>query len=129
MNAKIKLLSIGNKKLKTENVKSWNNLMERYAPGLYENFYAVGEKEAIKQVIQLQPEITMLSDNMKDALGLLIKIKQINPAGVVFVVLGMVDDEQRIMTEFKAHGAYKCYTPPLSMDTLIHDMYVALNIE
>ena len=126
---KIKLLSIGNKKLKLSDKKNWEALLERYVPDLYENFYAVGEKEAIKQVTELQPEIVMLSNDMKDTLELLKNIKQIHPTGAIFVVLGMVDDEQETIDEFKAHGAYKCYTAPLSMDTLTHDMYVALNLE
>lgn len=114
--------------MKSEDERNWNDLVERYAPNLYENYYAVGEKEAMRQVTELQPEIVMLSNGMKDALGLLVKIKEINPAGAVFVVLGIVDDEEEVMDRFKAAGAYKCYTSPLSMDTLIHDMYVSLNI-
>ncbi|MDF2538687.1 MAG: hypothetical protein K0S76_1708 [Herbinix sp.] len=129
MKARIKLLSIGNKKLKSEHVKNWNNLIERYAPDMYDIIYAIGEEEAIKQVVQLRPEIIMLPDKMKDTLGLLIKIKRIHPTAAVFITLGMVEDEQEAIDEFKAHGAYKCYTVPLVMDTLIHDMYVALNME
>lgn len=115
--------------MKSEEVKNWNRLMEIYAPEMYEMIYAVGEKQALIQVEQLQPEIIMLPDNMKDALGLLIRIKQIHPKEVVFVMVGTVEDEQEVFDEFKAHGAYKCYTSPLSMDTLTHDMYVALNME
>lgn len=126
---KIKLLSIGNKKIKKAEKKNWEALLERYAPDLYENFYAVGEKEAIMQVEKLQPEIVILSGDMKDSFGLLKNIKQIQPTGAIFVMLGMLDDEQETMDEFKAYGAYKCYIAPVSMDTLTHDMYVALNLE
>lgn len=126
---KIKLLSIGNKKLKPVDKDNWEKLIERYAPDLYEYSYAIGDKEAIKQVADLKPEIIMITNDMKDSLGLVEKIKQINPAGAVFVVLGFVDDEQEASDAFKERGAYKCYSAPLSVDTLTHDMYVALNLE
>lgn len=126
---KIKLLSIGNKKLKPVDKANWEKLIERYAPDLYEYSYAIGDKEAIKQVTNLKPEIIMVTNDMKDSLGLVEKIKEINPAGAVFVVLGLVDDEQEASDAFKERGAYKCYSVPLSLDTLTHDMYVALNLE
>lgn len=126
---KIKLLSIGNKKLKPVDKDNWEKLIERYAPDLYEYSYAIGDKEAIKQVTNLKPEIIMITNDMKDSLGLVEKIKEINPAGAVFVVLGFVDDEQETSNAFKERGAYKCYPTPLSVDSLTHDMYVALNLE
>ena len=126
---KIKLLSIGNKKLKPAEKANWEKLLERYAPDLYEYSYAIGDKDAIKQVTNLKPEIIMVTNDMKDSLGLVEKIKEINPTGAVFVVLGMVDDEQEAMDAFRERGAYKCYSVPLSLDTLTHDMYVALNLE
>lgn len=130
MNVKKKILTIENKNHKAKDYENWNNLMEEYAPGLYETYHVVGEKETIEQVKQLQPEIIMLSNKIKGALELLSKIKKIYPAGAVFVVLAdAVDDEQAAMDEFKARGAYKCYSNPLSVDTLVHDMYVALNME
>jgi DNA-binding NarL/FixJ family response regulator len=129
MKERIKFLSIGNKKLKSEEAKNWSKLIERYAPDMYDIINVAGEEEAINQVVQLRPEIIMISTKMKNALGLLIKIKQIHPTAVVFIMLGMVDDEQEAIDEFKVHGAYKCYTVPLVMDTLVHDMYVALNME
>lgn len=126
---KIKLLSIGNKKLKPVDKVNWEKLIERYAPDLYEYSYAIGEKDAIKQVINLKPEIIMVTSDMKNSLGLVEKIKEINPVGAVFVVLSLVDDEQEASDAFKERGAYKCYSAPLSLDTLTHDMYVALNLE
>lgn len=126
---KIKLLSVGNKKMKPIDKASWEKLIDRYAPDLYENFYAVGDRDAIQHVNDLKPEIILLSDDVKDSLGLVEKIKELVPGSVILVVLGTVDDEQEAMEEFKERGAYKCYPVPLSMDTLTHDMYVALNLE
>lgn len=126
---KIKLLSVGNKKMKVSEMELWEDLVDRYAPDLYENYYAVGEKEALKKETELKPEITLVANVMKNTLELVKALKHSNPEGVILVVLGMVDDEQETMKAFQAQGAYKCYSVPLSVDTLIHDMYVALNLE
>lgn len=126
---KIKLLSVGNKKMKTSEKQSWEALVDRYAPELYQNFYAVDEKEALKIAKEIKPEIIIVANIMKNTLELVKILKQVNPDGVILVVLGMVEDEQEATEAFKAQGAYKCYPAPLSMDTLIHDMYVALNLE
>lgn len=126
---KIKLLSIGNKKIKSADKASWERLIDRYAPELYENFYAVGDEQAIQYIEDLKPEIILLPDDMKDSFSLVEKIKELAPSSVILVVLGTVDDEQEAMEEFGKRGAYKCYPVPLSMDTLTHDMYVALNLE
>lgn len=126
---KIKLLSIGNKKIKSADKASWERLIDRYAPELYENFYAVGDEQAIQYIEDLKPEIILLPDDMKDSFGLVEKIKELAPSSVILVVLGTVDDEQEAMEEFGKRGVYKCYPVPLSMDTLTHDMYVALNLE
>lgn len=130
MNTKKKILSVENKKHKANDYENWNNLIEEYAPGLYENYHVAGEKEILEQITKLRPEIIMMSNKTKGVLELLSKIKQIHPEGAVFVVLAdEEDDEQAAMDEFKARGAYKCYSNPLSVDTLVHDMYVALNME
>lgn len=129
MTERIKILSIGKKKMKPEEAKNWKRLIERYAPDTYDTIDAGGEEEGIKQIVALRPEIILLNDNVKDALGLLKKIKQIHSSAAVFVLLNMSDDEQEAIDEYMASGAYKCCLPPLIMDTLIHDMYVALNLE
>ena len=132
MKDKIKCLSMGYQKPKLDNIKSWEGAVERYAPDMYEFFYSTGEKETISQINKLQPEIIMMNPSnhkLLDSLGLLIKIKQLHPTAAVFVNLNIVDDEQEVVEEFMARGAYKCYLPPFFFDTLIHDMYVALNLE
>lgn len=129
MEKKIKLLFIANKKMKKDDEKNTRNLFEEYAPGLYDIFTSVGAKESIEQVLLLYPEIIVLNDNVKQAQSLLKKIKQIHPNANVFVFIGMVEDEQKTIDEYIACGAYKCYMPPIVMDSLVHDMYVALNLE
>ena len=134
MNIKIRLLSIGKKKAKKENLKNWERTVERYAPDMYELLYGAGEKDALEQVNKLQPKIVLilpsvLNNDLKDGLELVRKIKGINSDIAVFVNLGMVDDEQEAIDNFIECGAYKCYVMPVSMDALFHDMYVALNLE
>lgn len=126
---KIKLLSIGKKKMKKDEMRNWEKLLEIYAPNLYENYYAAGEKESLKQIAELRPSISIIANDMKDTVEFVKQAKKIHPSGVVLVVLGMVDDEQVEIEKFISAGAYKCYSIPLSMDTMVHDMYVALNLE
>lgn len=134
MNEKIKLMSIGRKRIKKGNSGDWENTVERYAPGMYESLYCAGEKESIKKVKELHPEIVLilpsiLQGNLVKGIKLTKEIKQVHPQTTVFVVCGVVDDEQEAYEAFVASGAYKCYFSPVSMDSLFHDMYVALNIE
>ena len=134
MKEKIKLLSVGKKKAKTENLKSWERTVERYAPDMYELIYSAGEKDTLKKVDEFRPEIVLilpsiLQNNLTDGLRLLKELKQLHSMAAVFVNLGMVDDEQETIEAFMGCGAYKCYTVPLVMDSLFHDMYVALNLE
>lgn len=124
---------MGYQKPKLDNIKSWEGAVERYAPDMYEFFHSTGEEETITQINKHQPEIIIIHPSNKhkpsDSLGLLIKIKQLHPTAAVFVYLNIVDNEQEVVDEFMARGAYKCYLPPYFIDTLIHDMYVALNLE
>jgi DNA-binding NarL/FixJ family response regulator len=129
MKEKIKFLLISDKKLKPEGIKHWKDHVERYAPDMYDTINAIGNEEGIKQVDKLRPEIIMLMGSFKDTLGLIKKIKQLHPPAAVFIFQEMVDDEQETIDEYIACGAYKCYFPPLAFDTLIHDMYVSLNLE
>lgn len=126
---KLKILSIGGKKMKKDEKKNWEKLVEIYAPDLYDNYYATGEKESLKEIVLLNPEVMIVANDMKDTIGFVKKAKEVHPEGVILVILGMVDDEQLEIERFCAAGAYKCYPIPLSIDTLIHDMYVAMNLE
>lgn len=134
MERKIKLLSIGKKKAKAEHSNNWAKTVERYAPDMYELFYAADEKDAFKKVVELRPEIililpSVLQSDLEDGLRLLKEIKQLHHSAAVFINLGMVDDEQEAFDAYKTCGAYKCYSAPVSMDAMFHDMYVALNLE
>lgn len=131
---KIKLLSVGKKRAKQDNLRNWEKTVNSYAPEMYELFYTAGESDTLYLINNLHPEIVLLlpslfKKNCMDGILLVEKIKKIDNDIKVFVNLGLVDEEQEAIEAYILKGAYKCYTPPLIMDTLFHDMYVALNLE
>ena len=132
MKEKIKVLFTHSKKQKQKtSKKKLEDLIEREAPDMYEFICGYGEEEIIKQVDKFRPEIIFISpDKLMDALGLLKKIKQLHPPAAVFIILtNIVDDEQETIDEYMVAGAYKCFSSTMVLETLIHDMYVALNLE
>lgn len=134
MKDRIKLMSIGKKKAKVDNLKNWAKTVERYAPDMYDLFYGAGEKDSLKKVDELHPEIVLLlapaeDGKLEDGLRYVKEIKKLSSQTMIFVVFGMLDDEQEVFDEYIGCGAYKCYSSPASMDALFHDMYVALNLE
>ena len=131
---KIKLMSIGKKKPKAENLNSWSKTVERYAPDLYDLFYGAGEKDSFKKVAELQPEIVLLlyvaeDGNLEYRMQLVKEIKQLSPKTMIFVTFDVLDAQEDVFDEYIGCGAMKCYTSPVSMEALFHDMYVALNME
>ena len=75
MQEKIKILSIGSlkTKMKAEDVKNWRDILDRYAPDMYEPINVLGEEDGIKQLINLRPEIVMLSNKIQNVEELLKK--------------------------------------------------------
>lgn len=137
MKEKVKVLTINTKKKRRKsNISngSGTNLgdfIEEYAPGMY-SFSEVYASDARKEVEALRPEIIwIVQDASMDSSELIKEIKSIHPAAAIFVMLfGVIDDEQDVMNTYSALGVYKCYfLPPMVLDTLAHDMYVALNLE
>lgn len=126
---KIKLMSVVRKRVKEKNESAWLKTVETFAPGMYDSFNGIGEKDSLKKAEELQPEIVLLFADVKNALRLMGEIKQRSPRTMIFVLFGVLDEEEEVFDEWLAHGAYKCYTEPVSMNALFHDMYVALNRE
>lgn len=126
---KIKLMSVVRKRVKEKNESAWLKTVETFAPGMYAPFNGIGGKDSLKKAEELQPEIVLLFADVKNALRLMGEIKQRSPRTMIFVLFGVLDDEEEVFDEWLAHGAYKCYTEPVSMNALFHDMYVALNRE
>ena len=134
MKEKIKVLFAVDKKAKKSILKgapTLANIIEGEVPDTYEFIFGFGEEDSIKQVDKLRPEIIFIGQNKSiDALGLLKKVKQLHPLAVVFIILpNILDDEQETIDEYMAAGAYKCFFSTIVHETLLHDMYVALNLE
>lgn len=132
MDNKIKVMIVEHKKKRIKKgIMPLERIIEESVPNFYEFIYTYGEKETLNEVQKLQPEIVYLGHQKHmDSLSLLEKIKEINEHIEVFVFLPTVENEQDVFDEYMLAGAYKCYlTPPLIIDSLIHDMYVALNVE
>lgn len=133
MEEKIKVLLTRKKTLARRKKSSSNieEIIEKMVPERYEFLYGTGEKDILLQAERFRPEIVFIvPDARADGLSLLKKIKQTLPYTAVFVfLLTLLDDEQETIDEYMAAGAYKCFLPPLVINTLIHDMYVCLHLE
>ena len=133
MKEKIKVLFTVEKKAEKKIRKgapTLADLIEKEVPDMYEFIFGYGEEDTIRQVDKFRPEIIFLTRGKSmDALGLLKKVKQLHPPAVVFILLSMVDDEQETIDAYMAAGAYKCFFSQFDSGILIHDMYVALNLE
>lgn len=58
------------------------------------------------------------------------KTKERCPQSVLFTLLpDDAKDQQEMTLRLKEAGVYKCYYTTLVVNTLVHDMYVALNME
>jgi DNA-binding NarL/FixJ family response regulator len=134
MKEKIKVLFTNSQKLaKKRKGISLGDMIERETPEMYEFYYAFGEEDIMKQVSKFKHEIVFISQidkKIDDSIGLLKKIKQLHPRIVVFAILpNTVDDEQETIDRYISCGTYKCLSETIILETLVHDMYVALNLE
>lgn len=129
---KIKVLFVLSKKLKRiKRNKLLGDIIEAEAPDMYDFLYIYGEEETMKVVDEFRPEILFLShvDGGKSEV-LLKRIKQVCPTVQVFVILSnTLNDEQETIEKYMAAGAYKCFFSTMNIETVIHDMYVSLNLE
>ena len=134
MKEKIKVLITRKKKWITKRAKQSSNIeyiIEKMAPGVYEFIDGVGEENIIMQVEKCSPEIIFIVPYAQmDGLNLLRQIKRLQPTANVFVfLLNIIDNEEETIDQYMSLGAYKCFLPPLNINTLVHDMYVSLNLE
>ncbi len=132
MKKKAKVLFMLSKRAK-RNTKSrrLGDVIEVEAPDMYDFLYSYGEEETIKFVDEFNPEILFLNHVDKgNSLEVLKKIKQAHPTVQVFVILSnILSDEQEAIERYMTAGAYKCLFSTMNIETLIHDMYVSLNLE
>lgn len=89
------------------------------------------KENIIGKLEQFQPQIIYIGQSKAfDILELVTRIKELFPEMVVIVNLSdNVSDQQELIVKLKEAGVYKCYYSTLIVETLIHDMFVALNME
>jgi CheY-like chemotaxis protein len=132
MEEKIKVLFIRAKKLKS---KGTNNTIEYFIdqeePDMYEYASVYSWENVLEEVGKHKPKIIFMNQNdSMDTLQTLKTLKQLYPSVVIFVFLSdKNDNEQEVVDNYLAAGAYKCFFSTFSINTLVHDMYVSLNLE
>ncbi|MCD8006524.1 MAG: hypothetical protein LUF29_06050 [Oscillospiraceae bacterium] len=127
---KIKILFIQEKKVKKGAI-SLSDLIENEVPDTYEFEHVNAKEDIISKVAEFSPQIVFISNSKAyDIFELVQRIKGLDSE---IVILAMVftdfDSEREMMDRLTDLGAYKCYTSQLSVDSLIHDMFVSLNME
>ena len=129
---KIKVLLAHTKKVrKNAKVKTIGDIIEMVAPDAYDFYYVHDRSTLLRTVDELRPEIVFLPNQKHfNALELVKEIKSLYPSTAIFVMLsGMEEYEQKTIEDYRAAGAYKCCLATLAIEGLVHDMYVALNLE
>lgn len=128
---KIKVLFIQEKKIKKGKTITLGDLIENEVPDTYEMDYVSAKENILDKVKVFNPQIVFIGySKAYDIFDLIKKIKEFN-FKLVFLATIVTDaeNEHKVMAELKELGVYKCYTTELSLDSLIHDMFVSLNME
>lgn len=129
---RIKLLFIQDKKIKNrEKVVTLGDIIDKEVPDTYDMDYITFKENVIEKVEQFQPQIIFVCQSKTfDVLGLIRRLKEISPNVVIFAsVTDNVKHQQEMMKKLIEAGAYKCYYSAIIVETLVHDMFVALNME
>ena len=130
---RIKVLSVITEKRRYKACKiTINDIIEKECPNTYEFKVVFKGQNIIEQINQYRPKIVFLPhDGLIDTLGLLKQIQRLQYSTVVFILLSdrILEDEQITIDTFIDAGAYKCVFPTFSINSLVHDMYVSLNLE
>ena len=126
MKRKIKLLTITTDKRELRQIQ---DLHDKYVPDTYLCFKVRKVKEAIKTILEINPDIIVIEllNSKIDGIALLEAIKNTDSQAKIFIY--SYDDDPDTIDEYKAKGAYKYYIIPLLIDTYFHDLYVAMNLE
>ncbi len=128
---KIRVLFIQEKKIKKGKMITLGDLIENEVPDTYQVDYVSAKENILDKVKTFEPKIIFIAQSAAyDIFSLIKKIKEIEPEVVVLVNLTTaVETEQKTIDELKELGVYKCYSSVLSVDSLVHDMFVSLNME
>lgn len=128
---KIRVLFIQEKKIKKGKMITLGDLIENEVPDTYQVDYVSAKENILDKAKKFEPKIIFIAQSTAyDIFRLIKELREIDPEVVVLVNLTTaVETEQKMIDELKALGAYKCYSSVLSVDSLVHDMFVALNME
>lgn len=129
---KIKLLFIQKKKVKKkENVLLLGDVIENEAPDTYEIDYISIKEDVIGKIDQFQPQIIFIGQSKGfDILELVKRIKELFPLVVILACISdSVKEQQELLSKLKEAGVYRCYHSTIIMETMLHDMFVALNMD
>lgn len=128
---KIKVLFIQEKEIKKGKMITLGDLIENEVPDTYEIDYVSAKENILDKVKKFGPQIIFIAQSKAyDIFDLIQKIKAIDSEMVILVNLATAAEaEQKMMNKLKELGVYKCYLSALSVDSLVHDMFVSLNME
>lgn len=132
MSEKIKWMIITSKAYAKGYKKDMQRFVDQHDPDTYDVIITSNVKEALKLIDTMRPELIQLESHQLniDCLALLREIKARHPKVVVFVSIDTeYEDDEKLIGDFLACGAYKCYVVPVWIETLIHDFFVAQNME
>lgn len=128
---KIRLLFIQEKKIKKGKMLTLGDMIENEVPDTYKIDYVSAKENIFDKVKKFGPQIVFIGDSKAyDIFDLINKIKGLDARIVIFVnIVTDAESEHKTMDKLKKFGVYKCYSSQLSLDSLIHDMFVSLNME
>ena len=126
------MLFIQEKKIKNK-AKAFllGDSIEKEVPDTYEFDYVSTKEDIIEKLEQFRPRIVYIGlSKAYDIVEMVRRIKELFPEVVIFTILpDYITDPQELLLKLEEAGVYKCYYADLILNTLIHDMYVALNME
>ena len=128
---KIRVLFVQEKKIKKGKMITLGDLIENEVPDTYQVDYVSAKENILDKVKGFEPKIIFIAQSTAyDVFSLIKQFKEGNPDVVILVNLtATVETEQKIIETLMNLGVYKCYSSVLSVDSLVHDMFVSLNME
>lgn len=129
---KIKVMFMLEKQIKKRaGTITLGDLIDKEVPDTYDFVYACVKDDIIEKVASEKPKILFMAQSKAlDLLGSVKKIKERFPEIIIIVNLeASLENEQEVAEKLTEIGVYKCYSTAFSIDALIHDMFVAMNME
>lgn len=129
---KIRVLYVQEKRIKEKDkAMTIGGVIDSMVPDTYEMDYIGIKENILKKVEAFKPHIIHISQSPKvDILEMVNNIRKTFPSIVIFVSISdHVSNQQEVILQLKDAGVYKCYGFTLVIENLIHDMFVALNME